>query len=395
LRLYSSNSTTYQNYSTNNLAANTNGSEFWIPSYSVIFSCNQAIEELGASSGLTPAVKQQLMGEAYFIRALSFFYLVNLYGDVPLTLTSDYKVNESLGNTLSTDVYKQIIADLIQAKGLLSASYLDGTLLNSTTVRVRPTKWTAMALLAWAYLYSADWPDAIVQADSVIGNTALYGLDSLNAVFLSTSNEAIWQLQPTGSVPTNTVDGFLFIIPPTGPGSNWPMFLNPQLISSFEAGDLRRVDWTDSVVLNGTAYYYPFKYKVNSSSAPVSEYYMVIRLAELYLIRAEASAQNGDIAGAVSDLNMIRARAGLTSIAASPTPSAAQILSLIMHERRIELFTEMGHRWMDLKRTGAVDSVMTIATPLKGGVWHSYQQLYPILQSDVQADINLKQNQGY
>ena len=123
---------------------------------------------------------------------------------------------------------------------------------------------------------------------------------------------------------------------------------------------------------------------------------MVLRLAEQYLIRAEAEvngAGNG-LGGAISDINAIRNRAGLPATTAS-TP--AQVMAAIMQERRIEFFAEWGHRWLDLKRTGRVDSVMTIATPLKnaGTKWQSFQQLYPIPANERAFDPNLTQNPGY
>ena len=116
---------------------------------------------------------------------------------------------------------------------------------------------------------------------------------------------------------------------------------------------------------------------------------MILRLGEQYLIRAEARAQQGNVSGAWQDLNTIRMRADLG-------PSAQpDILAAIGHERQIELFTEMGQRWLDLKRTGQVNAVMEVATPLKGGSWNSYQQLYPVAQGDIQDDPQLTQNVGY
>ena len=84
----------------------------------------------------------------------------------------------------------------------------------------------------------------------------------------------------------------------------------------------------------------------------------------------------------------------MTGTSASDQPS---LLAAILHERQVELFTELGQRWLDLKRTGKVDEVMTVVTPLKanGAQWQSYQQLYPVLFSDIQKNPNLVQNNGY
>jgi hypothetical protein len=121
---------------------------------------------------------------------------------------------------------------------------------------------------------------------------------------------------------------------------------------------------------------------------------MVLRLGEQYLIRAEARAQQNKISDAQSDLNIIRTRAGLPNTTASDKNS---LLSEIFHERKVELFSEWGHRWLDLKRTNAVDAVMSIVTPLKanGQQWQSYQKLYPVEFSEVRKSPNLTQTPGY
>jgi hypothetical protein len=104
--------------------------------------------------------------------------------------------------------------------------------------------------------------------------------------------------------------------------------------------------------------------------------------------------QQNDISGAKSDLDSIRLRAGLP---ASTLNDKSGLLSLILHERQVELFTEWGHRWLDLKRTSIIDNVMTTVTPQKSGgsPWQPYQQWYPIPFYDLQRDQNLIQNNGY
>jgi len=405
LSVFGNTNTTYINYYTNALTnTNTGGSDFWINIYQTLYTANAAIEGLNSAVGLTPSIKQQLLGEASFMRAFCYFYLVNLYGDVPLVTTTNYKVNALLHRTPKAQVWQQIIADLKNAQGLLSANYLDATLLNVTTERVRPTKWAATALLARAYLYLAsnsandatDYSNAYTEATSLINNSSQYSLDTLNGVFLKNSNEAIWQLQPV-NIGQNTQDALLFILPASGPGSSFPVYLNPVLVNAFEQGDQRKTKWVNSVTdtISGvpTTYYYSYKYKVNIVGSPVTEYEMVMRLGEQYLIRAEAEANgagNG-FSAAIADLNIIRNRAGLPNSTATP----ATLLTAILHERQVELFTEWGHRWLDLKRTGTADAIMSVVTQQKGGVWNASKQLYPIPLYELQHDPNLLQNQGY
>ena len=127
----------------------------------------------------------------------------------------------------------------------------------------------------------------------------------------------------------------------------------------------------------------------------MTEYIMVLRLGEQYLVRAEARAQLNKINEAKSDLNAIRTRAGLPNTTAMDQSS---LLAAILDERRHELFCEWGHRWFDLKRRGQVDAVMSVITPLKsnGAIqWRSYQQYYPITQGELDKAPNLTQTPGY
>lgn len=383
------------------------GSEHWELLYRHVYKCNAAIEGLNASTNLTSAVKQQLLGEAKFLRAYFYFYLVNLFGDVPLVLNTDPQENTLLARSVKSKVYQQIIADLVEAQTLLSNGYLDGTLLNNTVERVRPTRWAATALLARVYLYygnltndATNYTNAETQTTAVINNSSLYNLTPLNNCFLKNSMEAIWQVQPT-DIDFNTPEAKSLIIPSTGLSDDNPVSLSNQLLNSFEAGDQRLIDgnWINSITVSGNTYRYPFKYKINTTpgvttAADMTEYFMVLRLGEQYLIRAEARAQQNNIGGAQSDLNAIRTRAGLVNTIANDRTS---LLSAILHERQIELFSEWGHRWFDLKRTNNVDSVMTLVTPQKanGTPWRSFQQLYPLSITELQKAPNLVQNQGY
>jgi starch-binding outer membrane protein, SusD/RagB family len=388
----------HQNKLTGNATSST-GSEFWAPLYNHIFTCNSAVEGLSASTSLSASVKQQLLGEAKFMRAFFYFYLVNLYGDVPLVLTTDYKINALLARAPKADVYQQIIADLNDAKNLLSESYMDGTLQSypdiTSSERVRPTKWAAIALLSRTYLYNGDYTNAEAEATTLITNTGYFSLESLSNVFLKNSVEAIWQLQPVKN-GRNTEEAQVFILTSTGPtnSTSRPVYLNSQLLNAFETDDQRKVGWVDSVVAEGSGikYFYASKYKNITSS--VTEYLMLLRLGEQFLIRAEARAKLGNIDGAQSDINAIRTRAGLANTTAT---DQASLLAAVLHEKQVELFTEFGNRWFDLKRTQTVDTVMGVVTPIKanGESWQSYQQLYPLPFTDIQKDPHLVQNFGY
>jgi hypothetical protein len=320
---------------------------------------------------------------------------VNTYGDVPLALTSDYRTNNTLSRAPKEQVYAQIIADLKDAQSQMGEAYFAGISPGSTQ-RARPNKLAATALLARVYLYQKDWANAEAQATAVISNAAYQLEQDLNKTFTTTTKEAIWYLLTVDPInyANNDAQAFIPSTNPPGVTSITPGALNASLVNSFEQGDIRREKWVGTfTATNGTIFYYPFKYQKNPSSTP--EALMVLRLSEQYLIRAEARAQQGNITGAGSaqeDVDAIRAKALLTGTTATDKNA---MLAAIAQERKIELFTEWGHRWFDLIRTDKVDEVMSVLTPQKGGVWDPNHKILPIPFSETQLNQNIKQNPGY
>lgn len=358
-----------------------NGDVFslWEKGYKYIYFANSALQGLENSNALSEDMKNQLEGEAKFIRAFIYFYLANLYGDVPIiTTTSNVEENRLAARSSVREVYNLIISDLKDAYESLSDNYSF-----SGGERIRANKFTASALLARVYLYLEEWTTAEDFATIVIDNSPLYGLESdINNVFLANNNEVILQL--AGAI--GALDAGVFLISPTASSANLAM--SSELLSAFEIGDNRRVMWRDSIIIGGNTYHYPFKYKIQTNVAPGTEYTVLLRLAEQYLIRAEARAQQNDISGAQSDLNTIRLRAGLGITLAN---DKASLLLAIEQERQVELFTEWGHRWLDLKRTNRADAVLG---PLRAD-WQSTDALYPIPDREIEVNNNLTQNPGY
>ncbi len=360
---------------------------FWDEAYQYIYAANAALEGLRKPNGVSDETKMQLEGEALFIRAFCHFYLVNLFGDVPYLTSTDYKANIVMGRTPKDEVYRLMVADLKDAQAKLKETYAAA---GGTTGRMRPNKFTAMAFLARVYLYMANWKEAEIQAGAVIDYTTLYGLDSLNGVFLKDSRETIWQLMPNANTGYNTWEGknFILTLLPTTDESN-SVALSTYLLKAFEPGDLRRVKWVDSVKNDASRlYYFPYKYKIQSGGE-LKEYSMVLRLGEQYLIRAEARARLGKINEARGDLDTIRRRAGLQGTTAN---TIATLLTAIEHERQVELFTEWGHRWLDLKRTNRANTILSLE---KAATWQATDTLYPIPQKERALNRNLTQNIGY
>jgi hypothetical protein len=354
----------------------------WSQFYSYIYKANACIEGLSASGTISTQAKNQLLGEAKIVRSLVYLNFVNLYGAVPLITTTAYSTNAVLPRTSTDSVYTQIISDLESAQNLMSETY-------PSTGRVRPNSFTATALLARVFLYRQEWDSAEAASSRVI-NSGIYALEqNLNNVFLAGSNEAIWQIQPIQQ-GYETAEGIIFVPTDTTVVPNY--YLNSPLLSAFEAGDQRRIDWLDSNEISGIAYYYPFKYKLGNDglSTPLEDY-MICRLAEMYLIRSEARAEQSE-ANSISDLNTVRNRAGLSSLNLTVK---SDLLNAIYHERQIELFCEEGHRWYDLKRIGLANTYMPTIDSLKGGAWSSNDLLWPIPLTELQDNRMLTQNPGY
>lgn len=384
-----------------------NKQNLWSPLYKVIFNVNSLIEGATSSTSnqLTAATRKQIVAEAKFIRAFCYFYLTNLYGDVPLAITTDWKVNSQMARTAQNKVYEQIVVDLLDAQKDLPEDYAI-----TAGERIRANKFAVTSLLARVYLYQEDWKNAEIQSSAVIGNDQYRLEDDLNKVFLSTSREAIWQLKPSAASSLSAIfDARHFL-----PYSWWtdlsdaerpiyllyfselsmlyypPYLMTSQLAAAFETGDQRKEMWTSYIETpttapyNGTTDYFPKKYARISNP-----YYAVFRLAEQFLIRAEARAHLNNLPGADQDLNTIRRRAGLRDLNSASTLEALQAVA---HERQTELFAEWGHRWFDLKRTGKTNEVFA-KIPTKR--FDPFQLVYPIPLEEIQADPSLVQNPGY
>jgi len=368
----------------------------WVTGYNYIYQANAIIDGTKSGDKLSPAVKQQVRGEAKFIRAFWYFYLVNCYGDVPLVISTDYTINSRLSRTAKTNIYQQIISDLKDAKDLLNSNYVDGSDTATSSERIRPNKVTASALLARVYLFTGDYADAEIESNTILSNDKYKLVQDLNSVFLMNSDEAIWQLGVPSPSSFNTVDGYNFILTaaPSVGDINLTATISSQLWNSFEPNDQRKINWIGSINTTGpdTTYYFPYKYKNNG--LPVTEYTMMFRLAEQYFIHAEALArQNKNLDQAAANINALRERAGLGDYSGPLIKDS--LLTAILHERQVELFSEWGHRWFDLIRTGNVNVVMEIVTPQKGGYWRPEWALFPIPQSEREIDFNLTQNDGY
>jgi hypothetical protein len=378
LDYYGSNADQSQLYNHTLLPSNNLVLEWWSEAYHLIYGANDIIKGVEGSDELTKEEKSIYKGQALFVRAYMHSLLVSLYGDVPYITTTDYEDNNKVSRTDESEVYKKLIVDLEEAMVLMEAVG------RVSEERIIPDHHVAKALLARIYLYMEDWEGSASMATELIDSFTLES--DLDRVFLKDSPETLWQLKPDDGENTSVAP---LLIIPSVPGQTYA--LTPTLLESFEDGDLRFEHWIDSISdTDGTmTFFYTHKYKADLNETESLEYSILFRLAEQFLIRAEARAHSGDILGAQQDLNAIRNRAGLPDTLANTVES---LLDAIHRERQVELFTELGHRLFDLRRTGLADETLRTLKPN----WRETDLLFPIPEDELEINPNLlPQNPGY
>jgi tetratricopeptide (TPR) repeat protein len=343
-----------QQFISHNISAdNGNLQSVWSAIYATVNAANHVIAKVPGvqDATFTTADKNQLTGEAYFIRALCYFDLARTWGNVPVTLTPTLTATDKAGikNSTQAQVYAQVVRDLNSADSLL--------LPPATQNPVRANQETVWALKARFYLYQGDWAQAATYASKVLSDTKYYALQKPYSAFFSPSSavatkESVFELSYSATYPNTHRSGWQ---PPANGGTRqWaPNDAFVALVNDPAVGGNRSalVAKTSAGLWYGNLYY----------RSPATDPAYVIRIAELYLIRAEALAQQKLLPDALIDLNVIRDRAGLLG---STAVTQDDILLAIENERRIEFALEP-HRWFDLVRTKRADVVLGITNPNK------------------------------
>lgn len=354
-------------------AENSTISGAWAAIYRTINRANHVIDKVpGVTDALlTTALKNQLIGEAHFIRALSYFDLARTWGGVPLITTPTYTSSDNSGIARSTlaETYGLVLSDLEKAE----------TLLPATIDRYRATKNTVYALKARYYLYQGIWAKAEEFATRVIIDDANYKLLKPYSTFFANNArgtlESVFEIFYNGTTETNGHRNQWQ--PQTNGGTRqWaPNDVFVGLVNDPLIGGNR----STLVAKDNQNRWYGNLYYRNPASDPS----FVIRVGELYLIRAEARANLDNLPGAVADLDAVRDRAGLTGTTAATKPD---ILLAIENERRIEFALEP-HRWFDLVRTGRAQAVLNITDARK--------LVLPLPAQQILLDDALEQNDSY
>lgn len=339
--------------------------------YKAINSANSVIAYVPAVSDplLTDAEKNKILGEAYFIRALAYFDLGRGWGGVQLQLKPTIRLSDLKGTKRSTldQTYDQVLADLAKAEQLLP---------EDATTRNRAQQSTARALRARLHLYRKQWADAESDATLVIKNTK-YTLVNPYKTFFTVpflSSESVFELTFTA----NDKNSFWNLWYPSSLGGQFTLKPSDAIVAKLNNPNIGGT--RNALIAGSGSSVYGVLYNTSATSTDPS---YVIRIAELYLIRAEARAQQNNLDGALADLNAIRNRAGVTN---STATTQADILQAIEDENSVEFAFE-AHRWFDLVRTGRAGAVL--------GLTNKDYWLFPIPLSDVLSDPDVTQNPGY
>lgn len=352
----------------------TNGeiNAIWAASYNNINRANNIITQVDGID-MAQSLKDQYKGEALFVRALNHFYLANYFGDVPLVLrATSAPIDESyfVARDPKATVYAGVLKDLTDAIALLPVSYT-----SNNNTRHRATRGAAQALLARLYLYTGDYPNAETAATTVIGNSTYALVPFENQVASKGTTEAIFEL----FFDANNQNPVTFWYGRNN-GGRYEFGATDNLWNAYSAGDLRRAA---SIREEAPEVFVNFKYRDNTTG---TDGVHVLRLAEMYLIRAEARVRASNFVGAAADLQVIRRRAfnDQTLVVVLP-PNIEQAIDVILAERRLEFAFE-GHRWHDMVRTGrAVDAFEIPA----------WRTLLPIPLNARDVNPNLTQNPNY
>jgi starch-binding outer membrane protein, SusD/RagB family len=404
---------TLDNFTANSLNSNMNRD--WNYAYQLIGRVNINLPQIEESTdpALTSTRKNEMLGEARFLRAYTYFDLVRLFGEVPIILEApDLSTSETLLNSTfvprsSVDsVYMAILNDLWFAL----TNVRD---VGATTSKLIITEGVVNAALAKVYasMPTPNWDSVLYYSDQVIPNYSL--LPDYSHLWDNqheNNSEAIWALTYEGYSGTDGIGNWIPSIHVGGSAGNyegggWKKFNLPSnsLVELFNSeGDSIRLNnsitfldisgqFTDP---NWPSTRYPFLTKYNDPAEGRNDFYM-IRLPDIMLLKAEALVQKGDIPGALDIVNTIRARVKLEPKTAATAEEANDIIA---DERRMELAFE-GHRWFDLLRTGKALEVMNAETGGSGNNLNynvqPHRLLMPVPQNQIDLNPRLTQNPGY
>ena len=386
-------------------------SEVWEAAYEGVFRANLALQQLPEIE-MDEELKARLLGEARFLRALYYWHITTLWGDVPLITQADPDNPDAakVAKSPQSEVYALMISDLQAAAEVLPLEY-------GSTDAGRATKGAAQALLGKVYLYDEQYTEAEATLKQVIESGVYDLIPDYGDLFLESnenSNESVFELQYLDvggngwaeedgpNANESSVRANLNL--PNGYGGFGNHLPTQDLVDEFEEGDPRLAvaiwkegDAYDVGSAKGEPEVYSGSwsltgYNVKKGMVPIEPNdnsvgvnWPIIRFADVLLMYAEAANANGNQAAAIKAINRVRARVGL-----DPVPAGLgqqEVFEAIVHERRVELAFEY-HRYHDLRRWGLAEQELDGYDPAK----HRY---FPIPQSELDVNQELEQNAGY
>jgi hypothetical protein len=363
-------------------SANASVAALWGAIYNTIYIANFILERLPEVQGVPTAQRSQVMGTAHFLRGYAYFIALYSFGGVPQVLTTDIETNRNIPRATESEILTLIEGDYNEALDAVPEEPVNAGFVG---------KFAVSAALAKFHLYLGNWTEAAEYATDVI-DSELYSLEPEFSAIVTEdfTNEAILEVGYTLADDPGTNGNFglnnLFV----GRREIIPSNQVVVALASAESGDRFSSITYDPTNLSG-----------NDNGWSVAKYgtadadnnnVIVFRLAEMYLIRAEARTQLDNVTGlnsAQTDINTLRTRANAPTVG---SVSKSQMLRLIEEERRYELAFE-GHRWYDLVRTGRASEVMSAFSVN----WRSDYERWPIPQREIQNNPALvgNQNPGY
>lgn len=364
----------------------------WIAAYATVNHANNIIQEVPDLEETPQEVKNQILGEAYFVRALAYFDLTRTFGGVPdeagtmgvplVTKPSREITENSYPSRASIEEsYNQVRSDLEEAESLLSG-FSNPNIASEAA---------AKALLSRLHLYIKNYDLAEQYATEVIENYSFSLVENYPDIFIEeNTSEAIFELA-FNTTDGSSIRGWYF---PSSEGGRGDIALHDEYAEMVmsRSDDVRG----GLIAFDGNVgVYYPTKYQKSGDDDNIQ----ILRLAEMYLNRAEARANKSpaDLSGALSDLNEIRNRAGLQDTTGTGVDSQEEILRAIEKERGIEFMLE-SQRWYDLVRTGRAMEVLTNIDRTNGepvSLDDPGRMVFPIPSRDMDSNENLEQNEAY
>lgn len=363
----------------------------WKDNYIGIQQANIILTRIGNIPDMTDALKNTRIGEMKFLRALMYFNLIRVYGDVPLVLKETTNVNDYFGQprTPVAEVYSAIETDLKDAVNLLPTT---------TTQKGRVTKAAALGILGKVLLTQKKYAESLTYLSQIegLGYQLLTDVTKIFDVANENNAEIIFDVQFASGLNGNSEGSTAFqMFSPSGSvsgakGHNLP---TKEVYNLYSVGDIRR-----SAYIGLTSSGIPFSKKLVKTSNTIADggsNFVVLRLADVFLMMAECFAEQSDFINANLYVNKIKTRAGIATVNLS---TKDLLLNEIDRERRLELVGE-GHRWFDLIRTGKAISVMTAHFNNNQGYSTAqikeHHLLMPVPQGQINTDPALKQNPGY